>query len=377
MVRRPPLAAVGVLSAAVLAYELLLLRLFAIIQWHHFAYLAISVALLGIGAAGSFVTLARRPLLAAYPYSFSLAAAAFAVACVACFGMAERVPFNALEIAWSPRQFLGLAAIYMLLLLPFFCAATALCIAYSAFGKQIPQLYGADIFGAGMGSLGLLVALLFLHPADALRLVCALGLAAAALAAWPAAPRWTVVLGLAALSVPWLLPAPAVELVASDYKDLRQALRVKDARIAAQRSSPLGVVTVVDSPLVPLRHAPGLSLNAVAGPPPQLALFVDGQAAGAVTRYDGSTAALAYLRDTTSALPYRLLDRPQVLVLVVGETARAADGLFRSRRCLNRGRIPRAGPRPAVPPGWCLLPTTIPEPARSCADFILAVLCYP
>ena len=88
MNRRPPLAAVAVLSAAALAYEVLLLRLFAIIQWHHFAYLAISVALLGIGAAGTFVTLARRRLLALYPHSFSLAAAAFAVTAVVAGGTA-------------------------------------------------------------------------------------------------------------------------------------------------------------------------------------------------------------------------------------------------------------------------------------------------
>lgn len=320
MNHRPPLAAVAVLSAAALAYEVLLLRLFAIIQWHHFAYLAISVALLGIGAAGTFVTLARRRLLAFYPYSFSLAAAAFAIGTIACFAVAERVPFNALEIAWDPRQFLGLAAIYLLLFIPFFCAATALCIAYSGFGKHIPRLYGADILGAGLGSLGLLAALFLLYPADALRAICTLGLAAASLALWPASRHWAAVLALAALGGPWLLPTQALQLVSSDYKDLRQALRVKDARVVAQRSSPLGVVTVVDSPLAPLRHAPGLSLNADAGPPPQLGLFVDGQSAGAVTRYDGDAKplALAYLAATTSALPYRLLDRPRVLVLGAG-----------------------------------------------------------
>ncbi|MDP2810999.1 MAG: hypothetical protein Q8O34_12695 [Rhodocyclaceae bacterium] len=318
MNHRPPLAAVAVLSAAALAYEVLLLRLFAIIQWHHFAYLAISVALLGIGAAGTFVTLARRQLLAAWPHSFVLAAAGFAVAAVACFAAAERVPFNALEIAWNPRQFVGLAAIYLLLFIPFFCAATALCIAYSRFGGAIAQLYGADILGAGMGSLVLLVALFFLHPADALRLIAGLGLAAAALAAWPASRRLGSALGLLALAGPWLLPAAALELVSSDYKDLSQALRVKDARVMAQRVSPLGVVTVVASPLVPLRHAPGLSLNAGEGPPAQLGLFVDGQAAGAVTRFDGDTAPLAYLTHTTSALPYGLLQRPRVLVLGAG-----------------------------------------------------------
>jgi hypothetical protein len=56
----PPLAAVAMLSAAALGYEILLMRLFSIILWHHFAYMMISVALLGYGAAGTFVALARR-----------------------------------------------------------------------------------------------------------------------------------------------------------------------------------------------------------------------------------------------------------------------------------------------------------------------------
>ena len=34
---RPPLAAIAMLSAAALGYEILVMRLFSIIQWHHFA----------------------------------------------------------------------------------------------------------------------------------------------------------------------------------------------------------------------------------------------------------------------------------------------------------------------------------------------------
>ncbi len=332
MSERPPLAAVAMLSAAALGYEVLLLRLFSIIQWHHFAYLAISVALLGIGAAGTFVTLARRWLLALYPHSFSAAAAIFAVATIACFAAAERVPFNVLELAWNPGQFLGLAAIYLLLCIPFFCAATALCVAYARFGGQVALLYSADILGAGLGSLGLLAVLFLAHPADALRAIGALGLAAAAVAAWPSARRWAVPLALAAGAGPWLLPAPALELITSDYKDLRQALRVKDARVVAQRTSPLGVVSAVASPLVPLRLAPGLSLGATAGPPAQIGLFVDGQAAGAVTRYDGDTAPLAYLAQTTSALPYILLHEPRVLVLGAGAGGDVLQALVHGAR---------------------------------------------
>ncbi len=44
--------ALVVISAAILAYEVLLVRLFAIVQWHHFAFMAISIALLGFGASG-------------------------------------------------------------------------------------------------------------------------------------------------------------------------------------------------------------------------------------------------------------------------------------------------------------------------------------
>lgn len=323
---RPPLAAVALLSAATLAYELLLLRLFAIIQWHHFAYLAISVALLGFGAAGTFVTLARARLLARYPGSFTLSALGFAIAAPGGFMAAQRVPFNALELTWNPAQFLSLGAIYLLLSIPFFCAATALCLAYARFGADIPRLYAADILGAGLGSVTLLALLFVLHPASALRAIGALGLAAAALAAWPGAPRRAALLGVLAGIGPWLLPAPSLQLMPSDYKDLSQALRVKDARIVAERSGPLGLVTAVASPRAPPHHAPGLSLNAADGPPPQLALFIDGQAAGAVNRavqrFDGdaaqSVSPLAYLADSTSALPYRLLDRPRVLVLGAG-----------------------------------------------------------
>ena len=57
---RPPYFAIALFSAAALAYEILLIRLFSIIQWHHFAYMIISLSLLGYGASGMFLSLARQ-----------------------------------------------------------------------------------------------------------------------------------------------------------------------------------------------------------------------------------------------------------------------------------------------------------------------------
>ncbi len=58
------LAAVALISAGALAYEVLLTRLFSIIQWYHFAYMVISIALLGYGASGTFLALVQERLRA-------------------------------------------------------------------------------------------------------------------------------------------------------------------------------------------------------------------------------------------------------------------------------------------------------------------------
>ncbi|MGB9879266.1 MAG: hypothetical protein ACPLRM_00765, partial [Anaerolineae bacterium] len=47
-------------SAATLFFELALTRLFAVTQWYHFAFISVSVALLGFGASGTWLTL--RPV---------------------------------------------------------------------------------------------------------------------------------------------------------------------------------------------------------------------------------------------------------------------------------------------------------------------------
>ena len=52
--------AVLLLSAAVLAHEVCLLRVLALAYWHHAAALVIAVALLGFGVAGTVLALVPR-----------------------------------------------------------------------------------------------------------------------------------------------------------------------------------------------------------------------------------------------------------------------------------------------------------------------------
>jgi spermidine synthase len=333
----PPLIAVALISAAALAYEILLMRLFSIILWHHFAYMIISLALLGYGASGAVLTLAQRAVQERFAPLFCAAAAGFGVSAIGCFVLAQRVPFNPLEILWDPRQPLYLLAVYLLLLLPFLCAGACVCMALARFRGMVPRIYSVDILGAGAGSLGVVGLLFVLSPADALKLIGALGCAAAAVAwlecggpkRWPAA----VLTGLAGL--PLLLPPAWVAPTMSPYKELSQALRIPEARVIAQASSPLGLVSVVESPRVPLRHAPGLSLNATAEPPPQLAVFTDGEGLNPLTRFDGRRDSLAHLDQLSSALPYHLLRHPHVLVLGAGAGADVLQAHFHGARQID------------------------------------------
>ena len=104
----------------------------------------------------------------------------------------------------------------------------------------------------------------------------------------------------------------------SQYTGLPMALRVPDARIVEERSSPMGLVSVVESPTIPFRRAPGLSLANLQEPPEQLGVFTGADALTAIARFDDDLAALEDLDFTTAAAPYAMPEDPEVAILGAG-----------------------------------------------------------
>jgi hypothetical protein len=312
--------AILLVSAAAIGYELLLIRVLSIVQWHHFAYMIISLALLGYGASGTFIAVFRRTLEPRFEQAFATCALAFSITMVACFIAGQRVPFNALEIIWDRMQFVNLALMYLVFFVPFFFAACCVGLALTCRGEAISRLYFFDLVGAGAGALLAIGALLLVFPQSALIILVALALVASVLVGGRGAGRLPLKIGqfawLGFLAV--VVFNGTLSLRISEYKGLSQALQVVDSRVLAQLSSPLGMVTVVDSPTVPVRLAPGLSFNSRHIPPQQLAVFTDADGMSAITGYDGSPGSIGYVADITAALPYQFLDRPDVLVLGAG-----------------------------------------------------------
>ena len=328
-----------------LGYEILLMALFSLIQWHHFAYLVVSVALLGFGISGSFLVLTRAVFETRFRGFAVIQACLFGLSSLLCYALAQQLSFNPEELIWDNSHWLRLALVILLLTLPFFFAANLIGLALIKFRESLARIYAADLFGAGIGALGIIAILFLVPPATALRLISFLGFAAAAALWIECRGRWRpVIIGLPLVVLClYAIPGSWIEPLISPYKGLSQLLRVPGTRVVAERYSPLGLVTVVESKAIPLRHAPGLSLNSRIEPPAQLGLFINADGLTAITRYSGNRADLAYLDDLTSALPYHLQDPKKVLILGAGGGAGILQALYH-----DAGRIDAVEINPQV-----------------------------
>ena len=320
---------VALVSAGALGYEVLLFRLLGLRLWGPVAATVISLALLGYGASGTLLTLLQGRFLPRFGPAYATAALLFGASAPAVYAVAERVPLNPLALVWEPSQWAWFGVVYLVLSVPFLAAGTCLGLAYRGFGSRIPRLYRADLAGAAAGAAAVLGLVHLVPPAVGLRLLPAVGGLAAA---W-AGPRGRAlaVLGIAASALwpqGWLRP------VMSEYKALSQVLRAPGAAVVAQAWTPFGRLTAVRSPRVPVRYAPGLSLSCPHDVPEQVGVYLDGDWLGAALLDGGrGEEAPGYLGCLLSALPYRLVPDPDVLLLEAGPglRVRAALGLGAAR----------------------------------------------
>ena len=109
MRERLPYLSIALLSSSALAYEILLIRLFSINQWHHFAYMVIALALLGYGVSGTIITVTQKILLPQFRQFYLISILLFAISSLVSFRFAQDIPFNAEEILWAKYQIIYLA----------------------------------------------------------------------------------------------------------------------------------------------------------------------------------------------------------------------------------------------------------------------------
>ncbi|HMK28221.1 MAG TPA: hypothetical protein VK473_00960 [Terriglobales bacterium] len=147
------LTAVMMVSFASLLLELALTRLFSVILFYHFAFLAISIALLGLGAGGVFAYLAKAGLLR-WPVE-TIGSAVCAINAVLVLLVLEIDLHVPVFLSLSLGNFLRLSAIYLVSALPFFFTGLLFAVLFARRTREISRLYAADLVGGALACLAI------------------------------------------------------------------------------------------------------------------------------------------------------------------------------------------------------------------------------
>jgi hypothetical protein len=197
---RRHLAGVALLSAALLMTELALTRIFSVVMYYHFAFLAISIALFGVSASGVFAYVMRARLdRHATDDLLSWQSLIYAISTIVALFWLVRLRVG---MSFSPHNLTLMLTIYALAALPFFAGGLVVTLAISRLSARVNAVYAADLIGAAGGCLILIPLLDRLGAPGVVLAAAALSIAAAILFATPAG-RWRVAAcGVVILLVP-------------------------------------------------------------------------------------------------------------------------------------------------------------------------------
>ena len=291
-----------------LILEIGLTRIYSASIWYHFAFVAISIALLGWGLGGLAVYLLRRALPPS-PEKAAILTLGYGIAIPVCLGILVRFPF---QIERLPLYFLTP-------LVPFFLAGMALSMIFDLHRSASGSLYFADLLGASLGAVAV-TGLLQTFGGETSLLACAV---APMLAAVCLSPRVRIVAGASALLV----------------------------AVAALSNASTGLVHVVPGTIKAMRRHMDQSagsrvaqsgwnaysrIDAVEGIPGFLArLYIDSDAWTSILQWNGRLDSVHELRDSYRALPFRFTPGGETLVIGPGGGADVLAALASGSRSVT------------------------------------------
>jgi hypothetical protein len=144
-------AGLALTSFAALLLELALTRLFSVVLFYHFAFLAISIALLGLGAGGVFAYLLKRWISGFDTRTLAMWLCMLnSVTVLLVLEIVLHVPV-ALEVSW--KNFMRLTVLYLAAAVPFFLTGVIFSVTFARETRRISRLYGADLGGGALACL--------------------------------------------------------------------------------------------------------------------------------------------------------------------------------------------------------------------------------
>lgn len=305
-------------SLAVVAFEILLTRVFSVTMWYHFAFMAVSLAMLGLtaGAIAVFRSPSKYDEEGTY-LQLRGNCLAFSWSMVLCFLAQLSVPFR---LEASLVSGLGMLLIFTLLTIPFYFAGIVICLCLTRFPERIGALYAADLIGAGCGCGAFLLLIEFL---DAPTAIVALASGVAFCSFIFGTRRYRKLGAITILSGLLFLALVATQLsLQAQNRNLWRLIWVRGAEEQtplAERWNAYSRVAVFGDPeQVRMPLGWGLSPLTPQQPVSQLLLTIDAGASTFMTAYAGQINQIEHLRYDITNMAHSLLQDADVAILGAG-----------------------------------------------------------
>jgi len=315
-------------SAATLCFEINLIRLFSISQFYHFAFLVVSIALLGYGASGTFLALMSRKPGSVLKRWLPWLAGGAGACMIGSYLLVNHLPFDSYSIAIDPAEILVLLGHYAALASPFFFCGLVISLMLRVYPESGNKVYATNLLGSAAGCLVAVLAPAWLGGEG----MVALSAAIAALSGFffkfgvrtsekegkhPNVGLWGFNSAILIFSLLMLIQVSGFggkdgvfRLNLSQYKGLSYALQPPDARVVSSEWNSYSRVDVISS--ASLHSVRGLSYRYTGQLPIIDGLFVDGDNLNAILSSDADMGLSSHLPGFAA---YELRPGASVLVL--------------------------------------------------------------
>ena len=280
-------------SFSVLLFELSLTRVFSILQWNYLAFMIISIAFLGYGASGTFLSvfsnilkksngkdLYKRLLL------FSLL---FSVSSLFSIYFISKIPFDLYRITMDIYQLLYLMVYYLAITIPFFFAGICISLTISTLPEKVNKIYFCDLSGAAIGCISFLILANYTSLSHLLIISPLFSFLASFLFSLKLENKKSIiyvyVVGIFLFIILFIGAENFYSFPINPYKSAFTLLRYPHSKIIERQENNISRLEIIKSDGV--KYAPGLSLIFSGKIPEQLGLVTDGNGLSAISKLEG------------------------------------------------------------------------------------------
>ncbi|MEW6265943.1 MAG: hypothetical protein AB1641_22955 [Thermodesulfobacteriota bacterium] len=312
--------AIALVSGAIIAYELFVMRVFANGGWAHFGSTVISIAMFGFGVFSTVLCLWKQVFKARLVFFTNLSLLLLGPAMVAANSAAQTLSFNPIFLVSDPDQKYHLALLFLIYFVPFLFGAGFIGLVFLAGQSNFGLVYFANMAGSGLGGLVLFAALYYLLPEKLFVIPVAIWAVGALLWYLGQGRSGLAVLLLAATALTVIAGGLAPQINVSTFKGVSYARNFPDAQKVYQSASPFGYVEVYSSSY--FHFAPGLSdvASLYLKEMPEkayLGMYMDGDGPIGIMKKLPDRQ-VEYFKFLPLSMPYLLKPDPEVLIMQFG-----------------------------------------------------------